>query len=113
VTKNNHFPECANCTRSYETWCSYFEAKQTCDYKQFMQGCRIPFHDGPSETWIATIRLPVSVKSLLCITEGLTLEHGKDLRMRQTEDSIVIFKPNAPLERSARSDDTLRGDVRP
>jgi hypothetical protein len=98
VTKNSHFPECSNCSRSYETWCSYFEARQTCDYKQFMKGCRIPFIDGPGETCLASLRLPLSVKSMLCITEGLTLEHGKGLVMRQIEDSLVIFKPNEKVE---------------
>jgi hypothetical protein len=35
-TKNSYFKECENCTRQYERFCSYFKAKNTCDYKQYL-----------------------------------------------------------------------------
>ena len=35
--KNAHLPECADCTRSYEKWCSFFEADMTCDRKQYLE----------------------------------------------------------------------------
>jgi hypothetical protein len=47
MRKNKHLPECADCTRNREKWCSYFEAKQTCDYKQYLQQRREPFVDKP------------------------------------------------------------------
>ena len=43
--KNTHLPECDNCTRQYEKWCSYFEAKHTCDYKQYLENRREPFKE--------------------------------------------------------------------
>jgi hypothetical protein len=46
--KNTHLPECSDCVRCYEKWCSYFEAKQTCDYKQYLQQRREPFVDKPN-----------------------------------------------------------------
>ena len=46
-TANTFFPECANCTRQYEKWCSYFESKQTCDYKQYLANKCVPFVPEP------------------------------------------------------------------
>jgi hypothetical protein len=46
--KNTHLPECANCTRAYEKWCSFFEARMTCDRKQYLQQRREPFVDKPN-----------------------------------------------------------------
>jgi len=45
MKSNNYFQECANCTRKYEKWCSYFEARQTCDYRQYLQQHREPFSE--------------------------------------------------------------------
>lgn len=50
MSKNKHLPECADCVRSHEKWCSYFDAKQTCDYKQYLQQRREPFVDHPNRT---------------------------------------------------------------
>ena len=47
-TKNTHLPECADCTRTYEKWCSFFEARMTCDRKQYLQQRREPFVDKPN-----------------------------------------------------------------
>jgi hypothetical protein len=46
--KNTHLPECADCVRSYEKWCSFLEARMTCDYKQYLQQRREPFVDKPA-----------------------------------------------------------------
>lgn len=55
---NNYFPECARCSREYEKWCSYFEAKQTCDFKQYLAGKRIPF-EHPSDAKLDALRRAV------------------------------------------------------
>ncbi len=33
---NTFFTECRDCTRRYEKYCSYFEARKTCDRKQYL-----------------------------------------------------------------------------
>lgn len=35
--KNTHLPECADCTRAYEKWCSFCEANMTCARKQYLE----------------------------------------------------------------------------
>jgi hypothetical protein len=42
---------------------------------------------------VATLRLPVSVKSLAAITDALTKEHGPGLTMRQHGDFMIVEKP--------------------
>jgi hypothetical protein len=43
---------------------------------------------------VAAFRLPVSVKSLAAMVDGLTREYGKGLTMRQVGDSLIIEQPN-------------------
>jgi len=47
---------------------------------------------------VAAFRLPVSVKSLAAMVDGLTREYGKGLTMRQVGDSLIIEQPNARLD---------------
>lgn len=43
---------------------------------------------------VASFRLPISVKSLAMIVDGLTREYGKELTMRQVDVWLVIEQPN-------------------
>ena len=43
---------------------------------------------------VASFRLPVSVKSLAAMVDGLTREYGKGLTMRQVGDSLIIEQHN-------------------
>lgn len=43
---------------------------------------------------VASFRLPVSVKSLAMIVNGLTRAYGKRLTMRQVDVWLVIEQPN-------------------
>ncbi len=45
--RNTYLTECADCTRGYERWCSYFHAKKTCDRVQYLKGKRVPFEARP------------------------------------------------------------------
>jgi hypothetical protein len=56
---------------------------------------------------VAAFRLPVSVKSLAAMVDGLTREYGKDLTMRQVGDSLIIEQPNTPLQTAERSGASL------
>ena len=47
---------------------------------------------------VAAFRLPVSVKSLCAMVDGLTREYGKGLTMRQVGDSLIIEQPNTLLD---------------
>jgi len=68
---------------------------------------------------VATLRLPVGVKSLDAIVDGLTQEYGSGLTMRQAGGFLVIEQPNAevelPLKDSIKENTTrlseLRADV--
>jgi len=53
---------------------------------------------------VAAFRLPVSVKSLAAMVDGLTREYGKGLTMRQVGDSLIIEQPNATAHVRDRSE---------
>jgi len=52
---------------------------------------------------VAAFRLPVSVKALCAMVDGLTREYGKGLTMRQVGDSLIIEQPNTQADRPAKA----------
>jgi len=68
--ENTHFTECVDCTRKHEKWCSYFESKKTCDYKQYLQNKREPFIPAPSKREDVPKPTPEQLKAIGKVLDG-------------------------------------------
>ena len=65
MVNNTHLPECSDCVRQHERFCSFFEARMTCDYKQYLQRRLEPFAVIQDEDIISAMKEIAELKAKL------------------------------------------------